>query len=106
MFKKRRKEMGRFFCKQNTAYEMRISDGSSDVCSSDLLGLVGAIAGQVACVEPCLMHALGAEMMLGREPRRIVEADDRQIHIITALVEREAQRRPARRAEWALGERR
>src|SRR3546814_4323325 len=28
-----------FFCKQKTAYEMRISDGSSDVCSSDLLEL-------------------------------------------------------------------
>src|SRR3546814_15329611 len=25
------------FCKQKTAYEMRISDWSSDVCSSDLL---------------------------------------------------------------------
>src|SRR3546814_17757700 len=25
-----------FFIKQKTAYEMRISDGSSDVCSSDL----------------------------------------------------------------------
>src|SRR3546814_6231066 len=25
-----------FFCKQETAYEMRISDWSSDVCSSDL----------------------------------------------------------------------
>src|SRR3546814_17783327 len=28
--------MCRFFFKQKTAYEMRISDGSSDVCSSDL----------------------------------------------------------------------
>src|SRR3546814_5570489 len=28
------------FCKQETAYEMRISDWSSDVCSSDLLGVV------------------------------------------------------------------
>src|SRR3546814_10187148 len=28
-----------FFCKQKTAYEMRISDWSSDVCSSDLEGL-------------------------------------------------------------------
>src|SRR3546814_2809570 len=27
-----------FFCKQRTAYEMRISDWSSDVCSSDLPG--------------------------------------------------------------------
>src|SRR3546814_1648754 len=28
-----------FFFKQKTAYEMRISDWSSDVCSSDLLNL-------------------------------------------------------------------
>src|SRR3546814_3754734 len=28
-----------FFFKQKTAYEMRISDWSSDVCSSDLVGL-------------------------------------------------------------------
>src|SRR3546814_10904401 len=28
-----------FLCKQKTAYEMRISDWSSDVCSSDLAGL-------------------------------------------------------------------
>src|SRR3546814_4323710 len=26
-----------FFCKQKTAYDMRISDWSSDVCSSDLV---------------------------------------------------------------------
>src|SRR3546814_4586115 len=30
-----------FFCKQNTAYEMRISDWSSGVCSSDLLAVFG-----------------------------------------------------------------
>src|SRR3546814_6539492 len=38
-----------FFCKQKTAYEMRISDWSSDVCSSDLQccqrGLDGATGG-------------------------------------------------------------
>src|SRR3546814_978027 len=28
-----------FFFKQKTAYEMRISDWSSDVCSSDLMGI-------------------------------------------------------------------
>src|SRR3546814_10641737 len=33
-----------FFFKQNTAYEMRISDWSSDVCSSDLEVLVHRIA--------------------------------------------------------------
>src|SRR3546814_4535164 len=31
-----------FFFKQKTAYEMRISDWSSDVCSSDLLARSGA----------------------------------------------------------------
>src|SRR3546814_3671802 len=31
-----------FFFKQKTAYEMRISDWSSDVCSSDLLAQVAA----------------------------------------------------------------
>src|SRR3546814_9459559 len=30
-----------FFCKQNTAYEIRISDWSSDVCSSDLSSFDG-----------------------------------------------------------------
>src|SRR3546814_10043601 len=30
-----------FFFKQKTAYEVRISDWSSDVCSSDLLSLFG-----------------------------------------------------------------
>src|SRR3546814_5056243 len=33
-----------FFFKQKTAYEMRISDWSSDVCSSDLLGALVALA--------------------------------------------------------------
>src|SRR3546814_8129834 len=31
-----------FFCKQKTAYELRISDWSSDVCSSDLRSLRGS----------------------------------------------------------------
>src|SRR3546814_20937716 len=33
-----------FFFKQKTAYEMRISDWSSDVCSSDLEGLEADLA--------------------------------------------------------------
>src|SRR3546814_2273700 len=35
-----------FFFKQKTAYEMRISDWSSDVCSSDLLGGVADCVGR------------------------------------------------------------
>src|SRR3546814_13795566 len=33
-----------FFCKQKAAYEMRISDWSSDVCSSDLAAAASAAA--------------------------------------------------------------
>src|SRR3546814_6049792 len=37
-----------FFFKQKTAYEMRISDWSSDVCSSDLRFVSGALGGGAA----------------------------------------------------------
>src|SRR3546814_7429450 len=43
--------MSLFFFKQKTAYEMRISDWSSDVCSSDLQEVLvgtGHLGGQVA----------------------------------------------------------
>src|SRR3546814_1121302 len=33
-----------FFFKQKTAYEMRISDWSSDVCSSDLLARLNSLS--------------------------------------------------------------
>src|SRR3546814_5047079 len=44
-----------FFFKQKTAYEMRISDWSSDVCSSDLQR-VAAEFGQIIDI-PQLLHA-------------------------------------------------
>src|SRR3546814_14295295 len=43
----------RFFFKQKTAYEMRISDWSSDVCSSDL-----AVGGVAADEVDRVVHAL------------------------------------------------
>src|SRR3546814_5030268 len=44
-----------FFFKQKTAYEMRISDWSSDVCSSDL---------DMLAVDPDLRHAGAAAGLL------------------------------------------
>src|SRR3546814_3855972 len=38
-----------FFFKQKTAYEMRISDWSSDVCSSDLAVVIAQAASSGAC---------------------------------------------------------
>src|SRR3546814_2178775 len=43
-----------FFFKQKTAYEMRISDWSSDVCSSDLQ------VGELPVVEPAHLHERAA----------------------------------------------
>src|SRR3546814_8561853 len=40
-----------FFFKQKTAYEMRISDWSSDVCSSDLVSPIAVTVCQKAAVE-------------------------------------------------------
>src|SRR3546814_6624757 len=47
-----------FFSKQKTAYEMRISDWSSDVCSSDLLDRVG---GDIVAVAAAVVARLRAE---------------------------------------------
>src|SRR3546814_6823495 len=49
-------DCGLFFFKQKTAYEMRISDWSSDVCSSDLQGGGEAESVGVSVVEG---HLLG-----------------------------------------------
>src|SRR3546814_11915008 len=48
-----------FFFKQKTAYEMRISDWSSDVCSSDLrLEVSRASGAAAACRAPCSARRL------------------------------------------------
>src|SRR3546814_4651066 len=61
-----------FFFKQKTAYEMRISDWSSDVCSSDLVGLghdVDLAAGQLAGETDILAAAADgeAELVVGND---------------------------------------
>src|SRR3546814_10888922 len=57
-----------FFFKQKTAYEMRISDWSSDVCSSDLNGIdpPGGAFSRQACVNPL------AEQSLEFQPCRVI----------------------------------
>src|SRR3546814_5689869 len=54
-----------FFFKQKTAYEMRISDWSSDVCSSDLLAAEGAPFGiRVVAISPGVIDTPGtADLM-------------------------------------------
>src|SRR3546814_7682182 len=59
-----------FFFKQKTAYEMRISDWSSDVCSSDLR-FVGIERGR-------LFPVLQASQGLAQEPLRCLGAAGRR----------------------------
>src|SRR3546814_8682673 len=54
-----------FFFKQKTAYEMRISDWSSDVCSSDLRA-IGAIGrGEAHILDHLLGRSAGAAVIEG-----------------------------------------
>src|SRR3546814_3603991 len=50
-----------FFFKQKTAYEMRISDWSSDVCSSDLGARVAIDHHDVVVVDASVDHARSAD---------------------------------------------
>src|SRR3546814_3977226 len=54
------------FFKQKTAYEMRISDWSSDVCSSDLFELGGKRSARIAAGEAGVVaaRARGREALL------------------------------------------
>src|SRR3546814_16736302 len=83
--------MSVFFFKQKTAYEMRISDWSSDVCSSDLArirrlswpALLDVDARQHFGAdrrdetsgrdEPCRGDHVGGEVAIILEPRNLVE---------------------------------
>src|SRR3546814_2351785 len=59
-----------FFFKQKTAYEMRISDWSSDVCSSDLSFTVDR-ALELAGVVPPSLEAATADIRAAEAGRRV-----------------------------------
>src|SRR3546814_5568681 len=97
-----------FFFKQKTAYEMRISDWSSDVCSSDLRmaerdaaavridALVGKTAqfrrdaGLVA-QKIFVLHRLDVEQHLRRE--RLVQFPQRNVFVFQADAREQARNR-------------
>src|SRR3546814_6434859 len=68
-----------FFFKQKTAYEMRISDWSSDVCSSDLVARVdvcGTLLGDGRL--PAVLLPLRGQIVVAHEERCIAgELKDR-----------------------------
>src|SRR3546814_2045407 len=70
-----------FFFKQKTAYEMRISDWSSDVCSSDLAGRPGKRTGVefTAQYRPARWIELNANVAVSRA--RYTDGDPAGAHI-------------------------
>src|SRR3546814_10846569 len=62
-----------FFFKHKTAYEMRISDWSSDVCSSDLQSAVSPLA-DVRVLHPC--SQVNCSSLLDDDGRRALHEQD------------------------------
>src|SRR3546814_9673149 len=94
-----------FFFKQKTAYEMRISDWSSDVCSSDLLARGGAIE------QPGFEHAvsddhgrrdgqslpiIGTRAQAAGAVRIVGDVDAAREHPAAEAIEQEADRKSTR----------
>src|SRR3546814_1659135 len=113
-----------FFCKQKSAYDMRISDWSSDVCSSDLMAedfrrlarqilgtdggdRAGAHVGDAAGIQDRLRHA-GARIkqqqdgQFGRQVVLVV-VDEVADHLDAGGINRLAQR-AAQHVEMAVGD--
>src|SRR3546814_4898932 len=80
-----------FFFKQKTAYEMRISDWSSDVCSSDLLG---AVLGDAAALVFLADHEAGD----------VLQEHDRRAGLIAQLDEMRALERGVVEQHAVVGE--
>src|SRR3546814_7568271 len=98
-----------FFVKQRTAYEMRISDWSSDVCSSDLPApgdsgdvCVGKMTAQrqrgasVQLADPRLGHPENGADLGQRELLEVVERQDDLVPL-GQVVDRGAQQRSEER---------
>src|SRR3546814_6061815 len=73
-----------FFFKQKTAYEMRISDWSSDVCSSDLKGS-----------EPCPARPGGDYPVQGRAIvlRPVADGADQPVLVVGRQLRADAEQR-------------
>src|SRR3546814_17819668 len=88
-----------FFFKQKTAYEMLISDWSSDVCSSDLLavevaGIDGGLAIGVHASITTVTYTITIELGLGQLPvgEIVVRFTVQQPTPISGLARSEARR--------------
>src|SRR3546814_7067950 len=81
-----------FFFKQKTAYDMRISDWSSDVCSSDLF-FRDAFPAQIDLVDSAARAVAALDEPAAQNPLAAQVADDKARLIAEGVSEDEAARR-------------
>src|SRR3546814_7517005 len=90
-----------FFFKQKTAYEMRISDWSSDVCSSDLT--IGLNAAFFAAIDPLQRYlrehsALARQLESRDDPLAALPMSTEEKYLAGQVVLRSEERRVGK--EW------
>src|SRR3546814_1012689 len=103
-----------FFFKQKTAYEMRISDWSSDVCSSDLVSAAGGGGGalnRIAINAPLSGQVVARSVTLGQTVAADAElfrvANLGRVAVTLALSPADAGKvRPGSQIEILAGDRR
>src|SRR3546814_17170326 len=91
-----------FFFKQKTAYEMRISDWSSDVCSSDLVGRERVRLG-IACArgdELVIAVRRHWKMHIASEDAGLAKAGDEARHVKFPKLERSMHLSPSVELAW------
>src|SRR3546814_6545903 len=80
-----------FFFKQKTAYEMRISDWSSDVCSSDLkISAITAATRQTVEANGCIQETVVEVQSSADRIRQAMEVQAQTVTMITAAVDETA----------------
>src|SRR3546814_2288058 len=89
-----------FFFKQKTAYEVRISDWSSDVCSSDLQGRDRLHRARLA-VHPdkldIVLRAVDSQWDFTRGPRVLERHHHAVLDVVPSATRRAGERRSAER---------
>src|SRR3546814_8209833 len=86
-----------FFFKQKTAYEMRISDWSSDVCSSDLPARHRLVTEAAYARSPTMLAMSNPPAPVPERPILVVDDDAKIVRLVRTYLERdEIGRAPCR----------
>src|SRR3546814_10817474 len=86
-----------FFFKQKTAYEMRISDWSSDVCSSDLIAMTPQLLQSIRLLQLSTLE-LEQELRQALETNVMLEGEDDDMSAIEVDAQANSDERQDRKS--------